>query len=268
MAATKSLGARLYRRVANSIEPLLADGLKTPAHYFARRMTHRLEPEFDVLMQMVKPGMSALDAGANIGIYTYGFLARGANVIAVEPQAACAAQIQAFYARGFPQSRERGLLDVRVEALGNSEGMETLYVPARNGRIDDESASLRPLGEGALHVTVPVRRVDDYNLDQLHVMKIDVEGGEAQVLEGAADTVQRCHPIILAEIEQRHHAEPIADVFERIHSTIGPGYVTRFIDRAGKLTPFQDFDVERDQIALQNDLLSHRYVRNFFFLPA
>ncbi len=40
-----------------------------------------MEAEYDTLMEMVSPGTTVVDVGANIGVFTYGFLARGADVL-------------------------------------------------------------------------------------------------------------------------------------------------------------------------------------------
>jgi FkbM family methyltransferase len=263
----KSLAARIYRATANAVEPLLPKGARTPAHYLSRRLTNRLEAEYDFLMDRVKPGTTAIDVGANIGVFTYGFLARGANVVAIEPQSGCAAQIRAMHEMGFPRSPKRGSLKVHVEAVSNQSGSAMLYVPLRNGRMDDESASLKEAEGEAIRIEVPVRQLDDYGLDNVSVIKMDVEGREIPALEGGRKTIRRWRPIILVEIEQRHHAEPIAEVFSRINETVGPGYSVCYLDRAGRLRPLSEFDVQRDQLALKDNPLSRAYVRNFFFMP-
>lgn len=269
MKVTKSLAARIYRGTANALEPLLPRGLRTPAHYLSRRLTHRLEAEYDAIMAMVKPGLTAVDAGANIGVFTYGFLARGASVVAIEPQPECAAQIRAFYDMGLPRttSPRRGSLSVHVEALSDKAGTAVLYVPLKNGKVDDESASLEPDEGESMRFDVPVRPLDDYGLDNVQVIKMDVEGRELPAIAGAAKTIARWRPSILVEIEQRHHEENIADVFARIHDIVGPRYATSFLGMDRRFRPLSEFNVERDQLALRDNPVSRGYVRNFFILP-
>jgi FkbM family methyltransferase len=269
MKVKKSLAARVYRRTANLVEPILPRGTRTPAHYLSRRLTRRLEAEYDAMMSMITPGMTAVDVGANIGVFTYGFLGRGANVVAIEPQPECAAQIRAFYDMGFPRTRSprRGTLALHVEALSNKSGKSVLYVPLKNGKVDDESASLGPDDGDNVRIDVALRPLDEYGLDNVQVMKIDVEGFEIPAIEGATHTIRRWRPSILVEIEQRHHEEDIADVFRRINSVVGPKYSTSFLGSDGRFRPLSEFDVERDQLSLRDNPLSRAYVRNFFFLP-
>lgn len=266
----KPLAHRIYRKTGDTVDRMLPRGLRTPAHFLSRRITHRLEKEYDVIMAMASPGGTAVDVGANIGIFTYGFLARGADVCAIEPQADCARQIEAFYALGFPRttgSTRRGRLSLHVEAVSDKAGTAVLYVPLKDGKVDDESASLRPDTGDSIRVEVPVRRLDDYNLQNVQVIKMDVEGREVSAIEGAAETIARCRPSLLVEVEQRHHDEPVVTVFDRITSVIGPRYATVFLGEDGSFRPYSEFDVERDQTAHADNPLTRAYVRNFFFLP-
>ncbi len=189
-------------------------------------------------------------------------------MVAIEPQPGCAAQITAFYEMGLPRGNpRRGALDLHIEALGNESGSATLYVPMKDGRVDDESASLKPGDGDMMRIDVPVRRLDDYALDNVKVIKMDVEGRELQALEGASATIRRWQPSLLVEIEQRHHDENISDIFSRIDEIIGSGYRTSFLGSNNRFRPLSEFNVERDQLALRDNPLSRAYVRNFFFLP-
>jgi FkbM family methyltransferase len=269
-ARKKPLAARIYRKTADIVEPLLPSGFRTPAHYLSRRVTRRLEAEYDAVMKMVVPGSTAVDVGANIGVFTYGFLARGANVVAIEPQESIARQIESFYKLGFPRTSggvRRGTLSLHIEAVSDEPGTAVLYVPLKNGKVDDESASLNPDSGESIKIEVPVRRLDDYSLNSVKVLKIDVEGREVAAIAGARETIARSRPSLLVEVEQRHHSEDIATVFSRIQSVLGVRYETKFLGSDGTFRPFSEFDVERDQLSLSDNPLSRAYVRNFFFLP-
>jgi len=266
----KPLAHRIYRRTGDTVDRLLPRGLRTPAHYLSRRLTHRLEAEYDAIMAMVSPGKTAVDVGANIGIFTYGFLARGADVCAIEPQAGCAKQIKAFYDLGFPRvdaPLKRGKLSLHVEAISDEPGTAVLYIPLKDGKVDDESASLNPDDGESLRIEVPVRRLDDYRLENVQVIKMDVEGREIPALEGARETIARWRPSLLVEVEQRHHSEDFTAVFNRIGCVLGPRYEPKFLGVDGSFRPFSEFDVQRDQTAHSDNPLARGYVRNFFFIP-
>jgi hypothetical protein len=44
-----------------------------------------------------------------------------------------------------------------------------------------------------------MRRLDDYRLEDLDLLKVDVEGYERRVLQGAHDTLRRCRPVVIVE---------------------------------------------------------------------
>jgi FkbM family methyltransferase len=49
-------------------------------------------------------------------------------------------------------------------------------------------------------VEVPCRTIDSYNFDDVDAIKIDVEGSELFVMEGALETIKRCRPAVQVEI--------------------------------------------------------------------
>jgi hypothetical protein len=49
-------------------------------------------------------------------------------------------------------------------------------------------------------VKVPARTIDSYNFEDVDAIKIDVEGSELFVIEGAKDTIDRCRPSVQVEI--------------------------------------------------------------------
>lgn len=48
-------------------------------------------------------------------------------------------------------------------------------------------------------ILVTTRPLDAYRVHDVTLLKIDVEGHEPDVLAGARDTIERCHPLILIE---------------------------------------------------------------------
>lgn len=49
-------------------------------------------------------------------------------------------------------------------------------------------------------VQVPCRTIDSYSFNDVDAIKIDVEGSELFVIEGAKDTIDRCRPAVQVEI--------------------------------------------------------------------
>lgn len=263
----KSLPARVYRLAGNLIEPVLPRSVVTPAHCLSRRLTGRLEAEYQMIMAMTAHGRTVVDAGANIGVYTYGFLSRGANVVAFEPLPSCAGLIRSFYRGGFPRGHSRGRLTVHEVALGDQQTRASLHVPEKNGKPDAESASLVPgVSESQFDIEVTVRPLDSFGLTDVQIIKMDVEGHEVAALAGAAATISSSRPAVLIEIEQRHHSEPLIQIFAKVQRVVGPEYRMFFLGPSGDLRPLAEFDVYRHQLSLADNPLNPDYVRNFFIL--
>ena len=156
----------------------------------------------NVFSALLRPGMTVVDAGAHAGEYT--LLAsrkvgpRG-RVLSVEP---------------LPRNRSRllrniqlnGLTNVTVvpAALSNVSGSADFFVP------DEDPYALASLfqrnghGVSASRITVTTVTVDSVvkaeNIEQIDLMKVDVEGAELLVFEGAGETIARCKPAIVFEI--------------------------------------------------------------------
>lgn len=61
-------------------------------------------------------------------------------------------------------------------------------------------------------MTVETRTLDSYELNNVRFIKMDVEGHEVAVLRGAAETIQRNHPLLI--IEGDHGADDIVSLVE------------------------------------------------------
>ena len=144
------------------------------------------ESGYDRLPDFVpQPGWTVLDVGANSGVYAVRQARRGARVYAFEPNPDCYRRLQ--------KSVRANHLEDRVTAtncaLGAVTGIAELSVPEGLTTM----GSLRPVwGESANGVNVKVdtidRIVDGLRLRRIDLLKIDVEGLELEVLQGAHST--------------------------------------------------------------------------------
>lgn len=161
--------------------------------------------ELRAIRQALRHGGVALDVGANKGSYLYS-MARWAGaspVVAFEPQRALAQYLIAACQRS-------GLRNVTVEnlALSNQTGELDLFVP---GDSHSPGASLEAsiADKTDCHKeTVSVTTLDLYAAEKLggpvRVIKIDVEGHELAVVQGALDLIRRDKPLLVIECEARH----------------------------------------------------------------
>lgn len=194
--------------------------------------------ELAAIRSSVRPTDTVCDIGANKGSYTY-WLSRWTprgRVVAFEPQARLASYLTA--------ARDGlGLRNVTIEAsaVHAQTGTTTLYVP---GSGESPGASLSPQVarlEPCRAVEVPVIRLDDYlrDDDRVGVLKVDVEGAERGVFDGAERTLADHSPLLVFECENRHLAEgSVGDVFRYLEEL---GYAGQFVS-GRRLRPISEFD--------------------------
>jgi FkbM family methyltransferase len=127
----------------------------------------------------------ALDVGAHYGSWTRHMARRFVRVVAFEPIAetfAClrlnTAGLPNVEARRAAVGSEPGLVSVGQGKMYSHPGMET--ITAMGGEVE-------------------LVTIDSLSLDALDLLKIDVEGYELFVLQGAQDTLRRCRPVVVFE---------------------------------------------------------------------
>lgn len=131
----------------------------------------------------------AIDVGANVGLWSRGLCKNFATVLAFEP----VDMFRACLVRNVPASN----LKIMDFALGNENTTANMIITEGNtGHTHIDPASV---GSG----TTAVRRLDDLELDQVDYIKMDCEGYEYRVLQGAEQTIRRCRPIVV--VEQKPH---------------------------------------------------------------
>lgn len=80
---------------------------------------------------------------------------------------------------------------------------------------------------------------------------------------GARNIIQRCRPILIVEIEQRHIKEPISNIFKLIEGMKYNG----FFLHSGKINKLKNFKYKKHQFPYLNNVLNKNYINNFIFLP-
>jgi FkbM family methyltransferase len=99
-------------------------------------------------------------------------------------------------------------------ALSSSVGTRPMFSPGtyKNG-VRARKAYAWKVGEGNPEdtITVPSTTIDNLNLEVLDLLKLDVEGHEYEVLQGARVTILKCRPVIM--IEEKLDSEYRATAF-------------------------------------------------------
>jgi FkbM family methyltransferase len=153
------------------------------------------------LWKFLEPGMVFIDIGAYRGIYSLvaGKKLRGRGmVIAFEPS---------------PREHHRLRIHLRLNRLSSSRA-EMLALGATTTRVpffqvasgDTARNGLRPPAsvDPVTQIAVDTISLDEYaarhQLQRLDIIKLDVEGGELDVLRGAAHVLAKFRPILICEV--------------------------------------------------------------------
>lgn len=144
----------------------------------------------------LQPGDTVIDVGANIGLYTKAFSEcvgpRGA-VHSLEP-------VPETFGYLSHNVKKLGLGNVFLYnlAVTASSGELRMSVPRMEaGFTNIYEARLDESGD----VLVQARRLDDmFSGTRPALIKIDVEGHEAEVLQGAEALLRKCHPALVIEV--------------------------------------------------------------------
>jgi FkbM family methyltransferase len=145
----------------------------------------------EVLEEHVRPGSVALDVGAHIGTHTLTMsrlVGPSGRVYAFEP-------VQKTY-------RE---LRRNLELNGVTNVVPLRYAVGKGPPSMIEMNPIHPGEEGGTSVghggdRVELRSLDSFGFEQVSLIKIDVEGFELPVLDGAEETIRRNRPVLIVEI--------------------------------------------------------------------
>jgi len=179
------------------------------------RFRHRFAPDYDApvaafLQQRIRPGMTCVNVGTNVGVYTLQFAhwsAPGGQVIAFEPNPNTAAVLREHVALNGLSRRVR----VIQAAVASQPGRATFHASGTDGM--SRLGTPNPLLVQTETVQVDVTTLDLF-CDQTGVrpdwILIDVEGFEVSVLRGARRILSTT-PAVGVVVEMHPDAWAIAD---------------------------------------------------------
>jgi FkbM family methyltransferase len=236
--------------------------------FFFRFLRYRYwkgENEIRALQYFVPRGRMAIDAGSSIGLYAQELAWLAPKVVAFEANPDVAA-----FARSVA-SRKVRVINV---ALSDENGRAKLRIPLnRRGGTTNDLATIAPGNsldsQEFVTVEIETRQLDDYNFDDCGFIKIDVEGHEDAVLDGAEKLIQKSHPVLMIELDEGLNPGAIRRIATRLSQR---SYNAYFLSR-GELLPISEFRIEQHQDMETFMALSPRerrrteYINNFIFIP-
>jgi FkbM family methyltransferase len=155
------------------------------------------------IKRQLKPGMIFYDVGANVGYYSL-IASRlvGANgkVHAFEP---VARQFNSLCAN----IKRNSLTNIVANKLIVSDSVGQMTINLGPSDNSGKASVVKQVGLSPIHETVEATTLDDYRRGQsspnIDVIKIDTEGHELSVLQGAVQTLRHEKPLVLVEVKNR-----------------------------------------------------------------
>jgi FkbM family methyltransferase len=144
---------------------------------------------FDKAYRLPLPNPSGvlLDLGANIGLTSLWMAKRYpfTRIIAVEPESSNAAVIR----RNFELNAIKG--EVIEAAVGSKNGVAKFQAhgDSNQGRLSETGVPVKTLSVDSI--------IEKFDLQQLDLVKIDIEGGEQELFQGSATWLDRTKAIII-----------------------------------------------------------------------
>jgi FkbM family methyltransferase len=216
-----------------------------------------MEPEVALVPLLSRRKGVAVDAGANKGVFLYHLSRSFERVYGFEPLP----QLVSYLKAAAPAN-----VTVYGAALSNAPGTATLRLP--RGFI--ELGSLEAHTSGTWTTDAPIeehdvelKTLDSFGLRDVALLKIDVEGHELAVLEGARETISRYRPAVLVEVEERHREGGVARIRSYLEDL---GYAGFYLEGL-EMKPIATFDLKRDQnlASLEDSVKVGRYINNFIY---
>jgi FkbM family methyltransferase len=187
----------------------------------------------------IRPGSDVIDIGANVGHFSRQFSRRvhDGRVYAFEPGS---------FARWVLEKRARlarmNNLHIKPFAASDRCGVSVLYSGTKSsGKFNHTGSSLRAKDSWRMRFEEQVRTVtiDQFvrgaGITDLSLIKIDAEGAERAILDGAAEVLAKFKPIVIAEVRD--------SLLARFGSSAS--HLWAVMGRAG----YRAFDIEQGELA-------------------
>ncbi len=190
------------------------------------------------MARMLRPGMVAVDIGANLGYYTHlmaDAVGTDGHVTAFEPNP----EIRDLMSRSLALNGYSGTVTLSADACSDKTGEQLIFfIPEhepKNARIvtPQELAEIREPGTNARVSTV---RLDDYFApgSRVDFIKIDAEGAEEKIWNGM-QRVMADNPGIIITLE--YNGARYRDPERFLQEIQAPGFRLRHIEGDGGIHP-------------------------------
>ncbi len=207
--------------------------LWAPTRWDALHLRSAEDALWSAMPDLVQPGTAVYDIGANIGAYTLrmaGLVGSAGRVYAIEANPLCV-----HYLRLNLANSGRTNVDILPMAMLDHDGETRFAVDYGNTNLGTTKRPTKPTGSRGHVISVGCLRFDQlrsqFALRRPRLVKIDVEGVEARVVAGMAESLALWRPTLVLELHGVVAArETLAHLDLLGYRYFGPGGVPDFSD--------------------------------------
>ena len=192
------------------------------------------EQEINLVKKFIKSGTDSIDVGVYRGVYSYEMSKYSEKVHSFEPNPIIFKYIN--------KNLKKFIKNIHLYnfALSNQNKTINLKIPIRNSNSNKEIfEEYYEMGKATIHnennfenyenFEIQTKKIDEFNFDnKISLIKIDVQGHELEVIEGAKNTIERDKPVLLVEIEKQYTKKEVAESINFINSL---GYKSYFFNK-------------------------------------
>ena len=214
------------------------------------------EKEIKILPKLIKHGTDTIDVGVYRGVYSYELSRLSNHIHGFEANPI----IYEYLQNNLTQIIKN--ITLYNYALSDREGIANLRVPIRRKTIfKSQFEEKYYAGHGTIHEAnifdkfdkfdVKTIKLDDLKFsNKISFIKIDVEGHELKVIDGAKETIKKHKPNLLIEIEERHSKKKLLESINYIQNL----HYKTYIFHNNTLLEIKDYKEFNNEI-------------NFIFIP-
>lgn len=229
--------------------------------FFIKRLLATNEFELAIITSFCDQSKDVVDIGSSGGIYSFRLAPFSSTVHSFEPVG-----FKIYEAKKLSRRWINNIQFYEV-ALTNYNGEEDFEINI----LDSGISKFRRLQGGQKVYSrtqkVITRTLDSYGLRNISIIKIDVEGSEIEVLQGALETIEINKPVLLIESENRHRVNSLSEICRILEPLNYEGY---FFVNCTK-TPIEQFNENIHQKESNAPIFengwrrSEMYINNFLF---
>lgn len=214
-----------------------------------------------IVSQKLRSGMICVDAGGNIGYYATlesNKVGKNGRVIAIEPS-----PVNFRYLKKNLELQNQSNYEVHNFACGKEDGKISFLVHDISNmcKVINEGDKIP---EGMQAIKIPVKKLDSFlksiSVDKIDFLRMDIEGSELNLFEGAKDTIKNSKPMIqfefhpgkLGPADTRKVLEYLKSEDYEIHSFL-IGYLDTPL--VGTVRDLKKYSIDDMLIMLDNDTL-------------